>query len=43
MYRAGEVSVYRACYERDTQRHLEGEIGFIKAQHQQVTTRCPRC
>ena len=37
IYRAGEVSVYRACCERATQPYsLGGEILFIQAQDQQV-------
>ena len=43
MYRAGEVSVHRACCERATQPHLEGEVRFDQAQDQQVVTaRSPR-
>ena len=44
MYRAGEVSVHRACCERATQpTHLEGEVRFNQAQDQKVvTTRSPR-
>ena len=44
MYRAGEVSVHRACCERATQPYsLGGEIRFDQAQDQQVvTTRSPR-
>ena len=39
MYRAGAVSVHRACCERATQpTHLEGEVRFDKAQDQQVVT-----
>ena len=36
MYRAGEVSVHRACSERATQ-PLEGEIRIIQAQYQQMS------
>ena len=37
MYRAGEVSVHRACSERVTQPYpLEGEVRFIQAQDQQM-------
>ena len=37
MYRAGEVSVLRACCERATQPYLLwGEVRFIQAQDQQV-------
>ena len=37
MYRAGEVSVHRACCERATQpSRLEGEVRFIQVQDQQV-------
>ena len=37
MYRAGEVSVYRACCERATQPYsLGGEVRNIQAQDQQV-------
>ena len=37
MYRAGEVSVYRACCERATQPYsLEGEVWFSQAQDEQV-------
>ena len=44
MYRAGEVSVHRACCERATQPYsLGGEVRFDQAQDQQVvTTRSPR-
>ena len=34
MYRAGEVSIHRACCERATQPYSLG--GFIQAQDQQV-------
>ena len=37
MYRAGELSVHRACCERATQPYLlGGEVRFIQAQDQQV-------
>ena len=37
MYRAGEVSVHRACCERATQPYSLGrEVRFIQAQDQQV-------
>ena len=37
MYRAGEVSIHRACCERATQPYLlEGEVRFVQAQDQQV-------
>ena len=45
MYRAGEVSVYRACCERATQPYSigGGRYDFVQAQDQQVvTTRNPR-
>ena len=45
MYRAGEVSVHRACCERATQPYSLGGGGvrFDQAQDQQVvTTRSPR-
>ena len=44
MYRAGEISVHRACCERlPNPTHLEGEVRFDQAQDQQmVTTRSPR-
>ena len=43
MYRAGEVSVHRACCERATQPYSEGEVRFDQAQDQQVvTTLSPR-
>ena len=46
MYRAGEVSVHRACCERATQPYFVGGGGgglrFIQAQEQVVTTRSPR-
>ena len=46
MYRAGEVSVHRACCERATQPYSLGGGGTIwpgsRPSHQVVTTRCPR-
>ena len=44
MYRAGEVSVHRACCEPATQLYsFGGEVRFDQAQDQQmVTTRRPR-
>ena len=37
MYRAGEVSVHRACCERATQPYsLGGGVRFVQAQDQQV-------
>ena len=44
MHRAGEVSVHRACCERDTQPYLLGGEGTIcpGSRPAGVTTRCPR-
>ena len=44
MYRAGEVSVLRACCERATQPYSLGEGGTIcpGSRPAGVTTRCPR-
>ena len=44
MYRAGEVSVYRACCERATQPYSLGGGGTIcpGSRPAGVTTRCPR-
>ena len=37
MYRAGKVSIHRACCERvPNPTRLEGEVRFIQAQDQQV-------
>ena len=46
IYRAGEVSVHQACFQRATQPYSLGEgvgVRFVQAQDQQaVTTRSPR-
>ena len=36
MYRAGEVSVHRACCERATQPYSLGGARFVQSQDQQV-------
>ena len=41
MYRAGEVSVHRACCEWDTWPYTRGgDVRFVQAQDQQVVTTC---
>ena len=44
MYRAGEVSVYRACCERATQPYSlgGGDMIYPGSKPARVTTRCPR-
>ena len=47
IYRAGEVSIHRACCEWATQSYTLGGgwarvLRFVQAQNQQVTTRSPR-